>query len=188
MAAKIYGEFGGCKFVYDESGGSEITATFTGGVGWIVPTPIYYYRQRADDGTLKYRLKGIQFTIHCEELYNIDDDDYVQLQNLAAILSNLVYNDVDTAPRVVTVYPRYNSAAPANLSYDCIWTGGFTVKDVCQIKLGQVTNLDLEVVALQASLPSLTSDLVEDYLVDENDALGSEYVDEGGDFLTDKEL
>jgi len=185
MSAKIYGEFGGCKFVYDEGGGDEITATFTGGAGWIVPEPIYYYRSRADDGTLKYRLKGVKYTIHCEELYNIDDDDYEQYQNLALILSALIFHAGDSSERYVTVYPRFNSAGPKNLSFDCIWVKGFVVKDVAAIKLGQVTDIDFEVIALQNSLPTLVSDESEDYLVDE----GDDYlIDEGADYLTDKEI
>lgn len=149
MSAKIWLGFGGCKF---EANG--ITATFSGGSGDIGFDPIQTIKENANFN-FRSRTYGFHVDIVTKMLYNLDDTDYVQFENLAQILSYLVS---DSEQRYITITPRYDTNLTNNLNYDCILVSKITPQDLHRIKLGQVMQLSFKVLAKQDSIPTFTSD------------------------------
>lgn len=178
MAAKILFGFGGVKF-FKNIHGQDYTATFPGGHGKIIYTPIQLIHDTVDHG-IASRLLGWRVTIDISELYNVDSDDYLEYQTLANMLSDLVDS---TTQKTVTITPRDDSTITNDLTYECILTSSFSPSDIHRLKTGQNLALKFTCINKLTSIPTTVSDTTTNIYWDGTDEYWDgtdKYIDELG--------
>ena len=178
MAQILFG-FGGVSFDSNINGNRR-TATFSGGSGKIVYTPIQTIVED-DDDNIDSRLRGYRVTIDISELINIDSDDYIQYQYLAQILSDLVDSD---AQQYVTVTPRDDTTLTNSIEYNCILTGAFSPEDVHRVKTGQRLALSFTCINKHDTIPTVVSDTSNNTYVDD-DGGTNDYWDGTNQYIDD---
>ena len=172
---KIWLGWGGVKFV---AGG--YTAEFTTSRQKITIKPIIF-KKRNINHKLISRTYGYTMTIDVSDMLNLDDNDYIQYQNLMNILSLQNY---DVGDQTIYIYPNYDSSLDNNLYYECILVSEITPKDIANLKLGQTLSLKFEVVSKLDTIPTFVSDTEANKYYDGTDEYtdesGNNYIDNGG--------
>jgi hypothetical protein len=119
MAAKILWGWGGVSIAY---GSIQATFTTSFGVLWFELSEVVNTTKTGDELP---HFKGERPIIELE-LFNTADTDYIQWQNLAAIISA---SRIDNQP--LTIYPRYTAADPGSLlNYSVRCASNFKPDDV----------------------------------------------------------
>ena len=162
--------FGGVRF----DNGLDVI-DFDYGRGIILPVPIFSKRRENIDRMIITRQLGFRNNITIE-LYSRSDADVAKFRNLAVMINSLTD---DTEQQTMEVYPRYDSTAEINQSYEVILNSNFSVTDLANVPVGQKIELSFIAIELDG-ISTVTSDSSLSNWVDESD---NRLVDESGNYL-----
>ena len=174
--AKILFGFGGIKLT-----DGTYTAEFSGASGILEFVPIQIVKENINYNIIS-RLLGFRLNIYLNEIYNVDDDDYVQYQYLIQIINSLVNSN---GQNTITITPRNDSTITNVLSYECILASNVKPEDLHRFKLGQKINLKFQCINKINEIPyNVLSDTTANTYIDD---VADTYVDENGDIYIDEQ-